>query len=377
MKKGATPLGHPSPWRALLIAIATWGLLAAAMAVARLFDARARGAAPPPADAIVAALPYFVPLMLLSWGLYVAFARWPRLGERPLWVAGLMASVLIVFFPAYLVYQALVEVIQEGRPLAQLSAVIASQSRFGWWTDVMILTGTCAAHLAMAAWQRTVERDLALHRERSENLQLRLTLLQGQLEPHFLFNSLNSVSALVRTGERGAALAALTELSDLIRHALRASRSGWMSMAAEIVFIAQYLRLQRLRHGERLSIAVDVEDGRWSELACPPLLLQPLVENAVKHGVERSPAPGSISIELKLSGADMMRFSVANSLDPNFTQPAPPGTNMGLAITRDRLAALYGSRALLTTEQHADRFVATLEIPVEAIDDKPPGPDRR
>ena len=174
-----------------------------------------------------------------------------------------------------------------------------------------------------------------------------------------------------------AALAALTELSDLIRHALRASRSGWMSMAAEIVFIAQYLRLQRLRHGERLSIAVDVEDGRWSELACPPLLLQPLVENAVKHGVERSPAPGSISIELKLSGADMMRFSVANSLDPNFTQPAPPGTNMGLAITRDRLAALYGSRALLTTEQHADRFVATLEIPVEAIDDKPPGPDRR
>ena len=374
MTTGAAPQSWPLRWRPLLMSVVIWGVVAVAMAIAAVLDGAARGKPAAVTDTILMVLPFFLPLALLSWGLHAALVRWPVLGERPGRVAALYAGLLLVFLPAYVVYQGVVELMLAGQPLDRLGDAIARQSRFGWWTDVMILTGVFAVHVAIATWQRSAAREVALHLERSQNLELRLSLLQGQLEPHFLFNSLNSVSALVRSGDRPEALAALAELSDLLRHALRASRSSAVSMADEIAFIEHYARLQRLRHGERLAIAFDVDAADWTDLACPPLLLQPLVENAVKHGVEHSAAPGSIRIEIGVIG-DAVRFRVENSIDPDVPQ-APAGNGVGLSITRDRLEALFGSAAVLAIDRRAGRFIATIEIPQEFIGDKPDSTDR-
>jgi len=364
----------PLHLRALLISVLIWSALAIAMAIARGLDAEAHGAALAIAGRVASALPYFVPLMLFNWGLHVAFLRWPRLSANAGSIAALYAGVALLFFPAYVAFEIALEAGPRLFERGAFAELFARQSRVGWWVDLIIVTGAYAAQLGVVSWLRARERERALHRERSDNLQLRLSLLQRQLEPHFLFNSLNSVSALVRSGERGEALTALTELSDVIRHALRASRSPWVSMADEIRFIDCYLRLQQLRHGDRMQIVVEISESDWEECACAPLLVQPLIENAFKHGLEQTSGAGKVQLRLG-ECAGQIQFWIENSIDPDAPY-ATDAVGVGLAVTRDRLAALYGARATLHTECVPGRFVATLAFPFEAIDDKLVGIDR-
>jgi two-component system sensor histidine kinase AlgZ len=118
--------------------------------------------------------------------------------------------------------------------------------------------------------------------------------LRAQFEPHFLFNALNAISALVRDGDRGLALGGIGRLSDLLRYALSASVREDVTVAAELQFVRDYLDLQRLRYGERLQVQIDGEDSLLHEVECPPLLLQPLIENALRHDLDCREGPSDI-----------------------------------------------------------------------------------
>ncbi|HMN75452.1 MAG TPA: histidine kinase [Burkholderiaceae bacterium] len=205
-------------------------------------------------------------------------------------------------------------------------------------------------------------RALAAQREAAEN---QLRLLQSQLEPHMLFNTLANLRVLIAT-DPPRAQAMLDQLIAFLRATLAASRTGTHSLADEFARLADYLALMKVRLGERLRFEFDLP-RELANAAVPPLLLQPLIENSIKHAIEPSVAGGRIAIGAAREGSQLVlrvRDSGAEAADA-----APPGSRFGLEQVRARLAALHGAAASLTLEAAQDAgggTVATLRMPLEA-----------
>ena len=164
----------------------------------------------------------------------------------------------------------------------------------------------------------------------------RLTELQARIRPHFLFNTLNSAIALVRE-EPARAEALLEDLSDLFRHALLEQGES-TSLEQELALAQHYLAIEQVRFGPRLQVDWSL-DARANAARLPPLLLQPLVENAVKHGVEPSPEGGDITIRSQLRASRAI-ITISNTLPPD-NSPSSAGHGIALANVRERLRLLH------------------------------------
>ncbi len=208
------------------------------------------------------------------------------------------------------------------------------------------------------------ERDAARQKELVRERELAITqlrTLQAQIEPHFLFNTLANVQALVEN-EPSKARKLLESLTDLFRASLDYSRTSTGSIGMEIELISNYLDVQKTRMGDRLAFRIEVEDGLHS-VQLPPFLIQPLVENAIKHGIEPSADPGNIEIQVARNDG-MLLIDVTNTRNPDIQ--AEEGGGMGIANVRERLNAVYGETAQLQIDRATmDRFRVTLEIPLE------------
>jgi two-component system LytT family sensor kinase len=199
-----------------------------------------------------------------------------------------------------------------------------------------------------ATWMLTYsrlsrQRDLRASQLRTRLASARLAALQMQLHPHFLFNTLNSILPLVfRDGE--SASRTVARLTDLLRLSLQHETSDLIPLARELETLQVYLDIQATRFQDRLTVRLDVETGVEDALV-PNLILQPLVENAVKHGIAARPGAGSIDIRVRREGRDRLSLLVTDDgagPSPN----GPPGgrEGVGLRNTRDRLELLYGDR---------------------------------
>lgn len=187
----------------------------------------------------------------------------------------------------------------------------------------------------------------------------RLAALNARIRPHFLFNSLNAVLSLIRARPQQAE-EALEALSDLFRAAMR-DPGAMVSLADEIDLCRQYLALEALRLGERL--AVDWKIGPvLMSLPIPPLMLQPLLENAVYHGIEPSPEGGVVRIAIAQKG-DELRIAITNPTTGE-AQHAP-GNQMALANIRERLALYYDLEARLETEAGDHRYEVRIVLPCQ------------
>jgi two-component system LytT family sensor kinase len=177
-------------------------------------------------------------------------------------------------------------------------------------------------------------RRLAMREE--QLAKARLDALVRQLEPHFLFNTLNAIAALVRSGQNGAAVGMIAGLSDLLRRVVDGPQENETSLAEEIEFLQSYLRIQKLRFAERLRVDVDVP-GELSGARVPAMILQPMVENAIKHGVGTRVEGGSIRISARRVNG-LLRMSVEND------GPAITAVREGVGVTntRARLRSMYG-----------------------------------
>lgn len=185
----------------------------------------------------------------------------------------------------------------------------------------------------------------------------RLAELQSRIRPHFLFNTLNSAIALVRA-EPAKAEAVLEDLSELFRHAL-ADPAESVTLEQEIALARRYLEIEQVRFGSRLRVQWAV-DSRADAAQLPPLLLQPLVENAVKHGVEPSVLGADVKISTELRGGNVV-IKVTN------TTPAGaglPGHGLALANVRERLLLLHDVQAKFKTALQGGVFQVRLEIPL-------------
>lgn len=188
-------------------------------------------------------------------------------------------------------------------------------------------------------------------------VEARLMALTARIRPHFLFNSLNAVLGVIRSDPRRAETA-LEELADLFRALMRDNRT-LVPLSEEIALARQYLGLERLRLGERLGVKWDVE-ACPPEALVPPLLLQPLLENAVYHGIETSQNPGEIEIRFTRDGERIL-ISLGNPVAPGAEHVH--GNQMALENIRERLMLFYDLEARLDTRQQAGRFQVLIELP--------------
>ena len=205
-------------------------------------------------------------------------------------------------------------------------------------------------------------RSERLARTEQEALAARAELarLQAQIEPHFLFNTLSNVVGLIDT-DPAAARAMLLDLTALLRTALARSRRTDVALAEELELLRAYLGIMARRMGQRLAWRIDAADDVLAA-RLPPLLVQPLVENAIRHGLEPKPAGGSLAIRCRRAAA-AVEIEVEDS-GQGFADA--PAAGVGLANVRDRLAACYGPAASLALETNAAGGVtARLRIPAQ------------
>jgi hypothetical protein len=228
-----------------------------------------------------------------------------------------------------------------------------------WW---MVL----AYDMAFGAWMAFYS-VAHVHRRRQElegvarDAQLRA--LRAQLNPHFLFNSLNSVRSLITENPQRAA-SMVTGLSEILRYSLTSDRKDTVSLSEELGVIDEYVDVERVRFEERLRIERSV-DPRALDTPVPPMILQTLVENAVKHGISMLPGGGVVGLDAQLRDG---RLKVVVSNTGKF-RPRADNSGFGLQNAAERLRLLYGDRASLTiTEElrgESESTVATLILPAE------------
>jgi two-component system sensor histidine kinase AlgZ len=184
-----------------------------------------------------------------------------------------------------------------------------------------------------------------------------LRSLRAQIDPHFLFNSLHSISALT-TADPPSARRMCLLLGDFLRQTVALGGADRITLSREVALIENFLAIERVRFGDRLSIALDAGDA--GDCLVPPLLLQPLVENAVTHGIAHMLEGGTVRVAAVRDGA-WLKIVVDNPCDPD--RPQRGGTGVGLANVRARLRALHGADATLVAEERGDHWYVELTMP--------------
>jgi sensor histidine kinase YesM len=205
--------------------------------------------------------------------------------------------------------------------------------------------------------------------KRAAEAQLRL--LQGQMEPHFVFNTLANVLGLMDAGDTPRARQMLEAFIDYLRVSLGRLRSGDSTLGDELAMAEAYLSLMQHRMGERLAFDISLDDETLRRAALPPLLLQPLVENAVHHGLEPKVEGGRVRVSVRREGERVVIEVADDGLGAAATAARRAGTlgnGVALANLRERLASRYGNDASVTLELRPDAGArATLHLPLEAV----------
>ncbi|MCZ6855646.1 MAG: histidine kinase, partial [Gammaproteobacteria bacterium] len=207
--------------------------------------------------------------------------------------------------------------------------------------------------------------------EEKQHTETQLRLLQAQIEPHFLFNTLSNIAGMIETNPKEAE-ATLVNLTTLLRSSLKRTRKEIVTLADELEIVRAYLEIQRTRMQDRLQYHINLEPTLES-LPLPPLLLQPLVENAIKHGIDPLEKGGDITVDIRRNGsaAQITVTDTGHGIDPT---GATAGEGTGLKNIRDRLNALYaGEASLLITDNQPQGIIATLTLPIANDDNSTAG----
>ncbi len=303
----------------------------------------------------------------------------------PHWPLRLLLHILasVVFSLAWMLLRAGIEQVlpAHGRTLPFgeiLRYVLVATFFFNLLIYWVVMTGTHA----VAYYRSFRERELRVLELEQRLTTARLSALQMQLNPHFLFNALQGISTLMYR-DVDSADSLLIKLSELLRHALDRAHEQRVTLADELAFLDRYLALEQMRFGERLRVEKEISPDSLAALV-PNLVLQPLVENAIQHGLEPQIRAGKIHIEAKIHGDKLVLRVTDNGR--GLADTAVPG--IGTTNTITRLRQLYGARASFTLERIAQGGTcARVELPLDTrkippqvsvhAHGEPANPDRR
>lgn len=223
-----------------------------------------------------------------------------------------------------------------------------------------LVTG-CMAMISMTWYGQKEQREMDERKAEAEQLakEAELFKLRQQLQPHFLFNSLNSISALTGT-QPEKARNMINQLSEFLRGTLKKDEKQWNTLDEEIQYLQLYLDIEKVRFGYRLQTEI-LCDEESVALKLPAMLLQPVVENAIKFGLYDTTGEVRITIEAKKIDG-YLEVNVQNPFDPETSQPLK-GTGFGLASIQRRLFLLFARNDLLKTQKEDDHFITTILIP--------------
>jgi two-component system sensor histidine kinase AlgZ len=209
-------------------------------------------------------------------------------------------------------------------------------------------------------------------KQQEAEMQARLTALQARIHPHFLFNSMNTIASLISVNPERAEDAVL-DLSELFRASLRAD-DRLIPLSAEIDLCRRYLAIEQLRLGPRLTLEWQIEPG-LEQQAIPPLTLQPLVENAIYHGIQPRADGGKVRIEAYRKNG--FAYLMVQNPRPAEDQRNHEGNRMALANIQSRLQALFGDSAVLKHSQQNDIYTVTMRLPWQKAGEQKHSPGRR
>jgi two-component system LytT family sensor kinase len=220
----------------------------------------------------------------------------------------------------------------------------------------------CSLYLSIKQWQQSVQESERLLRAETEAREARLSALRYQLNPHFLFNSLNAVSTLVLDGNAPAATQMLAQIGELLRTSLDNEVIPEVTLSQEMAFTERYLAIEQTRLGARLRVDLAISSDTVDALV-PSMLLQPLVENAVRHGVVPIVEGGRIAIESGIYQG-RIRIVIRNSGPRRSEKQKEVGNGIGLNNTMERLRTLYGmNHTFLLEWPEAGGCQVTMELP--------------
>jgi two-component system, LytTR family, sensor kinase len=334
--------------RVVLLALLAWTLIALYYATQAYFNP-AYEQRPRWSDAVAVNLTYYWLWGLTSPLVALLARRFPPRSVRNVGVH-VLASLLLTTFQLLaaetILWTFVGSVYRREKPFVEsLSMAFGVNFHSSLPTYWVIL----AAYLAWTYARNTSRLETQL-------AHAQLDALKMQLNPHFLFNTLNSVSSLMYV-DVDAADAMLTRLSDFLRTTLERPIAPEIPLSEELQFVQRYLEIERVRFEERLRVTVDVDD-RAEDVLVPALILQPLVENAIHHGIARSAAGGSIAIRATRDDG-MLRLLVSDDV----VCADDVRERIGLANTRARLQALYGARHQFRYGPTPSGFAVEIAIP--------------
>ncbi len=314
-----------------------------------LFDIDAISAA---IDSAISVITFFITI----WGVTQSIRLYPtRVGLTfySLFIA-LFFSIVMVYTSSIMLnlwfsYNvAYSDFIQESLPIRYVIAWLL----FSWYATYTALTKNIISQ----------EKKFKQQADTSTLLkEAELFKLRQQLQPHFLYNSLNSISALTAVApERAQEM--VEQLSDFLRSSVKREATESIPLEEELAFLRSYLAIETIRFGDRLNVIFENKTNNNSSM--PPFLLQPIMENAIKFGLYGT--TGKVNITIQIEELDeLLLFTIRNPYDPDSTQPR--GTGFGLNGIQRRLNLLYARNDLLSTFKDSDTFTTVLKIPQEHV----------
>ncbi len=294
------------------------------------------------------------------WAVLVPVVVWLRDAmplDRGRWVAGIGFHVAMsfVFMASFYLVRVFVAMVSAGHSLEGFWAWAAKGFYGRNLIDVVYYWSVIGVTYALRMRERYQRESLRTAQLEAKLVQAELKALKHQLNPHFLFNTMNTIAVLVREQRNDDAVQLIARLSALLRTSLESNRVHTVTLRQELEFLSRYLEIQQARFGERLRYAADAEPEALSALV-PNLFLQPVVENAILHGVAQKAAPGEVKISARVHGR---RLQVEVHDDgPGFdVREAPLAEGVGLTNTRERLAKHYGTDYQMVLKSERGRGV--------------------
>ena len=307
----------------------------------------------------------------LAWWLFAPAVFWwcGRLLDRSPWLRGLGllagAGVALVVVP--IVYQSVGNILIAlgwcfgpcDAPLTLFSAVWVRQVITNAGVNLPVYAGFVLAWHALAFYREARDKQLRAAQLEALLNHAQLDALRSQLNPHFLFNSLHSIAELVHQ-DPALAEKSIVRLGELLRRVLESSNRAELGLEQELDFIRGYVEIEQMRLGERLSVTWEIEPDALS-ITVPSLILQPLVENAIQHGIAPMATPGRLAIRARRRDG-FLEIEIADSGPGLSSHDGTRPQGIGIANTRARLQALYGDRHAFELRQR-DGLVVSLRIP--------------
>src|SRR5262245_40388765 len=366
------------PW---MVVSLMWLAPAALGAIDRIAQARLNGYPPPSAGDLIWAGGDWLVYAFLTPIIFWIAGRWPIARPHLARRTALHLAISLLFCAAWALAGTLlrlgIRVVLHHDPFGDEGDLIWSKigtQALSWiFTTlpfgVVVYLGMIGMAHAIRYFIEARDREIQLARTSEQLADARLSALQAQVNPHFLFNTLNTIAVRARDGDTAGTVAMVEQLSDVLRRTLSRTRGAEVRLEDELELVRDYLAIEQARFSDRLRPVFRVEPGILPA-AVPSFAVQHLVENAVRHGIARRPGAGDVSVSAWRE-RDQLVVSVEDDGPGVSDEPAPPAH--GIENTRERLRVLYGASASLIVERARPQgTVAILRVPYRLLPPEPP-----